>query len=167
MGAVLALDLGLSTGWALRLPDGRLSHGRVSFARGGHERDGAQFLRFRAWLMEQRGRVTAAGAEISLVLFEDVNFIAPKAGYRAAHTWGAFWGAVLAWCIHHNIEYRPVHVSTLKKAATGNHKAKKRLVIAAVQAAGFPVVNDDEADALALMLWLAPPMTGQQEAAAE
>lgn len=166
MGAVLTLDLGTSTGWALQLPDGRLSHGHVSFERAGHERDGAQFLRFRAWLAEQRGRVTAAGGEISLVLFEDVNFIPPRSGYRAVHSWGGFWALLLAWCVHHGFDYRPVHVSTLKKAATGNHRAKKPEVIAAVQAAGHLVTNDDEADALALMLFLAPPLAPQQRAAA-
>lgn len=151
MGAVLALDLGHSTGWALKLPDGRVSHGHVDFHRGGHERDGAPFLRFRAWLAEQRGRVTASGGEISLVVFERLDFIPRKNGYKSAFSWGAYWGALTAWCEHHGFDYLPVAAATLKKSATGDGHAKKPAVIAAMQAAGYSVTDDNESDALALL----------------
>jgi hypothetical protein len=151
MGAVLALDLGNRTGWALRLPDGRKHHGHVDFHRGGHERDGAPFLRFRAWLIEQHSKVQAAGGEISLVVFERLDFIPRKNGYKSAFSWGAYWGALTAWCEHHGFAYLPVAAATLKKSATGSGRATKGDIIAALQAAGFQVTDDNEADAIALL----------------
>ena len=49
--AVLALDLGQRTGWALRLPGNTVS-GTVEFRPGRFEGGGMPFVRFRAWLQE-------------------------------------------------------------------------------------------------------------------
>jgi hypothetical protein len=48
---ILALDLGQTTGWAVRARDGAITHGAVQFRPGRHE-GGMPFLRFRAWLQE-------------------------------------------------------------------------------------------------------------------
>ncbi len=47
------------------------------------------------------------------------------------------------------VEYAPV---SIKKFITGNGKAKKPEVIAAVRQKGYKVTNDDEGDAVALLL---------------
>ena len=49
---ILALDLGQTTGWAVRNADSVIMHGTVQFRPGRHEGGGMPFLRFRAWLQE-------------------------------------------------------------------------------------------------------------------
>jgi hypothetical protein len=51
-GAVLALDLGQKTGWAVRNADSAIASGTVEFKPGRFESGGMVFLRFRAWLQE-------------------------------------------------------------------------------------------------------------------
>ena len=58
-----------------------------------------------------------------------------------------------AWCEHHQIAYQGVPVGTIKKHATGKGNAGKEAVIAAMRAKGYPVNDDNEADALALLHW--------------
>ena len=53
----------------------------------------------------------------------------------------------------HGIAYEGVPVGTIKRHATGKGNADKASVIAAVQALGFNPVDDNEADALALLDW--------------
>ena len=49
-GAVLALDLGQKTGWAVRNADAAIASGTVEFKPGRFEGGGMVFLRFGAWL---------------------------------------------------------------------------------------------------------------------
>ncbi len=44
-------------------------------------------------------------------------------------------------------------VSTIKRHVTGKGNADKAAMIAAVKARGFNPVDDNEADALAILLW--------------
>ena len=74
-------------------------------------------------------------------------------GVDAAHAYGGFLATLTAWCEHHQIPYQGVPVGTIKKHATGKGNASKEDVIAAVQARGHDPVDDNEADALALLLW--------------
>ena len=50
--AILALDLGQKTGWAVRNADGAIASGTVEFKPGRFEGGGMVYLRFRAWLQE-------------------------------------------------------------------------------------------------------------------
>ena len=50
--AVLALDLGTTTGWALRGPDGGITSGTITFRPSRFEGGGMRYLRFRGWLGE-------------------------------------------------------------------------------------------------------------------
>ena len=50
--AILALDLGQTTGWAVRNADGAIASGTVEFKPGRFEGGGMVYLRFRAWLQE-------------------------------------------------------------------------------------------------------------------
>src|SRR5690606_19315061 len=74
-------------------------------------------------------------------------------GVDAAHAYGGFMAHLTAWCEHHQIPYRGVPVGTIKKHATGKGNAGKDAVIAAVRAWSFDPVDDNEADALALLRW--------------
>lgn len=62
-------------------------------------------------------------------------------------------GHLTAWCEHHNIPYQGVPVGTIKKHATGKGNAGKDEMITSVRERGHTPVDDNEADALALLHW--------------
>jgi Holliday junction resolvasome RuvABC endonuclease subunit len=105
-----------------------------------------RFLRFRAWLTE----VTHLAGELSQIAFEEVR---AHAGTDAAHLYGGFLAHLSAWCEERAIAYQGVPVGTIKRYATGKGNADKAAMIAAMRARGFAPVDDNEADALALLLW--------------
>jgi hypothetical protein len=145
-GAVLALDLGTTTGWAMRLADGAIVSGTMEFRPGRFEGGGMRYLRFRSWLDHLLG-----GAKgISAVYFEEVR---RHAGTDAAHIFGGFLAHLTAWCELNHIPYQGVPVGTIKRHATSKGNAGKDAVIAAMKARGFNPEDDNEADALAILSW--------------
>jgi hypothetical protein len=143
---ILALDLGTTTGWALRPREGQIAHGFVSFRPQRFEGGGMRYLRFKRWLTE----IKTVATDIHAVYFEEVR---RHAGVDAAHVYGGLMATLTAWCEHHNIPYQGVPVGTIKKHATSKGNAGKNAVIAAMRAKGHPVMDDNEADALALLYW--------------
>lgn len=105
-----------------------------------------RFLRFKHRLTETKN-VTGG---IDAVFFEEVR---RHVGVDAAHAYGGFLAHLTAWCEHHGIPYQGVPVGTIKKHATGKGNGDKKAVIAAIKAKGFDPVDDNEADALALLDW--------------
>jgi hypothetical protein len=81
--AILALDLGQKTGWAVRNTDGAIASGTVEFKPGRFEGGGMIYLRFRAWLQE----VDETAGGIGAVYFEEVRF---HRGVTAAHAYGGY-----------------------------------------------------------------------------
>jgi hypothetical protein len=144
--AILALDLGQKTGWAVRNADGAVASGTTEFKLGRFEGGGMVFLRFRAWLQE----VDETAGGISAVYFEEVR---SHRGVAAAHAYGGFLAHLTAWAEANKIPYRGVPVATIKRHATGKGNADKAAVIAAVRAREFDPRDDNEADALALLDW--------------
>ena len=122
---LLALDLGTSTGWALRASDGNTVSGTESFKPGRFEGGGMRYLRFKRWLTEIKATAEPLGA----IYFEEVR---RHIGVDAAHAYGGFLG-------------------TIKKHATGKGNASKDEMVAAMRALGHQPGDDDEADALALL----------------
>ena len=49
---VLAIDLGTTTGWALRSNDDHITHGFVNFKPQRFEGGGMRYLRFKRWLTD-------------------------------------------------------------------------------------------------------------------
>ena len=143
---ILALDLGTTTGWALRHRDGTVSSGTAAFKPQRFEGGGMRFLRFKRWLNE----LCSVSSDIHAVYFEEVR---RHAGVDAAHAYGGFLGHLTAWCEQHNLPYQGVPVGTIKKHATGKGNAGKPEMIAAAQARGYAPIDDNEADALALLHW--------------
>jgi hypothetical protein len=153
---ILALDLGTTTGWALRSANGPVAHGFVSFKSQRFEGGGMRYLRFGRWLADMlslsgpqsdsQTNLTGIGA----VYFEEVR---RHLGVDAAHVYGGLLATLTAWCEHHQIPYQGVPVGTIKRHATGKGNAGKAEVIAAMKALGHPVTDDNEADALALLHW--------------
>lgn len=146
---VLALDLGTTTGWALRTPEGLIAHGFVSFKSQRFEGGGMRYMRYRRWLTDMKATV-AAPQGLGAVYFEEVR---RHLGVDAAHVYGGLLATLTAWCEHHQIPYQGVPVGTIKRHATGKGNASKADVIAAMRAHGHPVTDDNEADALALLHW--------------
>ena len=88
--AVLALDLGTSMGWALRL--GTETHsGTVSFRPSRYDGGGMRYVRFRGWL----DRLAVERALPAAVYFEEVR---RHAATDAAHIYGGFLAGLTAWC---------------------------------------------------------------------
>ncbi len=143
---ILALDLGTVTGWALSGPDGARTSGTVSFRPDRFEGGGMRFLRFKRWLTE----IKNTAGNIDEVYFEEVR---SHAGTNAAHIYGGFLAHVSTWCEHHGIPYQGVPVGTIKRHVTGKGNASKQAVIDAVRSRDFAPADDNEADAIALMLW--------------
>jgi hypothetical protein len=144
--AILALDLGTTTGWALRGQDSRVTSGSLTFKPTRFEGGGMRYLRFRGWLDE----VADLSGGLARVVFEEVR---RHAGTDAAHIYGGFLGQLSTWCEEHQIPYEGVPVGTIKRFATGRGNADKAAMIAAMRARGFAPADDNEADAIALLLW--------------
>ena len=143
---LLALDLGTTTGWALRYSDGSITSGSESFKPQRFEGGGMRFLRFKRWLTE----IKQSCSGIDALHFEEVR---RHVSTDAAHAYGGFLATLTAWCEHHQIPYQGVPVGTIKKHATGRGNASKGEMIASVRARGHTPVDDNEVDALALLHW--------------
>lgn len=142
---VLALDLGTTTGWALRSM-GTTTSGCLSLKQSRFDGGGMRYLRFRRWLEQLQVDAGPIGA----VYFEEVR---RHVGTDAAHVYGGLLGQLTAWCEEHGVAYQGVPVGTIKAFATGRGNAGKAAMIAAVQARGFSPADDNEADAIAILLW--------------
>ena len=153
--SLLALDLGSALGWAVRLGDGIITSGTATFRPGRFEGGGMGWLRFRRWL---ESMADSAGP-IGNIVFEEVR---RHAGTTAAHVYGGFLAHLTAWCEAARVPYQGVPVATIKRFATGKGNADKQAVIAAMRARGFSPADDNEADALALLLWALDARGGQQ-----
>ena len=144
ISTILALDLGTTTGWALRGRDGTVTSGSVSFKPQRFEGGGMRFLRFKRWLTE----IKQCSDGLDEVVFEEVR---RHASTDAAHVYGGFLATLTAWCEHHGIPYQGVPVGTIKRHATGRGNANKEAMMAAIRALGHQPADDNEADALALL----------------
>lgn len=143
---ILALDLGTTTGWALRSSDGTINSGSAGFRPQRFEGGGMRFLRFKRWLAELKDMTGG----IHALYFEEVR---RHVSTDAAHAYGGFLATLTAWCEHHQIPYQGVPVGTIKKHATGKGNASKDDVLSAMRALGHAPADDNEADALALLRW--------------
>ena len=144
--SILALDLGTTTGWAVRNSRCRILHGTAEFRPSRYEGGGMRYLRFGKWL-DQTFDITGG---IDAVYFEEVR---RHIGTDAAHIYGGFLAALTSWCEHKAIAYQGVPVGTIKRFATGKGNADKVAMMAAIRERGFEPVDDNEADAIAILLW--------------
>lgn len=142
----LALDLATKTGFALLRADGRIESGEVSFALKKDEGAGKRYIKFRAWLVEMK----QAHPDIGEIVFEAVMGHGAH-NVIAAHVYGGLLATLQAFGEHHQIHYRGIGVSTIKKQFTGAGNATKQDVIDQCRALGFRPSGDNEADAIALL----------------
>lgn len=141
---IIALDLGTTTGWAIREAKGNITSGTASFKTARFEGGGMPFLRFKRWLTDLKVTLGA----IDAIYFEEVR---AHKGVDAAHKYGGFVAHLTSWCEHHQIPYSGIPVGTIKKHITGKGNAPKESVIMAVKNKGFAPIDDNEADSLALL----------------
>jgi len=152
---ILALDLGTTTGWALRAADGLITSGTVSLKPSRYDGGGMRYLRFTNWLTE----LDRLSGPIATIWFEEVR---RHAGTDASHVYGGLMATLTAWAELRGIPYAGVPVGTIKRHATGKGNASKDAIIAAVEARGFSPADDNEADAIAILLWAIETRGGVQ-----
>lgn len=145
--AILTLDLGTKTGWALRSSDRLVTSGTAEFKHDRYQGGGMRFLKFKQWL----NQMLLAVDQIDAIYFEEVR---RHLGVDAAHAYGGFLAHLTAWCEQHGIAYEGVPVGTIKRHVTGKGNANKAKVIQAVRLLGYCPTDDNEADALALLHWV-------------
>ena len=105
-----------------------------------------RYLRFAQWL----GEVLKLEPGLEAVYFEEVR---RHIGTDAAHAYGGFLATLTSWCEGEGLPYQGVPVGTIKQFITGKGNSDKATVMAAVRSRGFPVKDDNEADAVAILLW--------------
>jgi hypothetical protein len=143
---ILALDLGTTAGYAVRTRDGHVTSGTVSFRPSRYDGGGIRYLRFGAWLDQMQADIGGIG----VVHYEEVR---RHLSTDAAHVHGGLLATLTAWCERQRIPYQGVPVGTIKRHVTGKGNADKDAVIAAIRARGYSPADDNEADALAILLW--------------
>jgi len=141
----MAVDLGTVTGWATQVA-GRVESGTVSFRPSRYDGGGMRYLRFRTWLDD----IAAHRPDLSAIHFEEVR---RHAGTDAAHIYGGLLATLTSWCEQRGIAYQGVPVGTIKKFIAGKGNADKQAVIQSVRARGYHPNDDNEADAIAILLW--------------
>lgn len=143
---MLALDLGTATGWALRTPDGLIASGTLSLRPSRYDGGGMRYLRFSGWL----GELDRLSGPVAAIWFEEVR---RHAATDAAHVYGGLMATLTAWAELRGVPYQGVPVGTWKRRLCGKGNAPKEAVIAAARARGFSPADDNEADAIAILLW--------------
>ncbi len=143
---ILALDLGTTAGWALCSHDGLITSGTVNFRPGRFDGGGMRYLRFTNFLTE----LDRLSGPIAAIWFEEVR---RHAGTDAAHIYGGLMATLTSWAELRGVPYEGVPVGTIKRHATGKGNAPKEAMIAAALARGFSPADDNEADAIAILLW--------------
>jgi Holliday junction resolvasome RuvABC endonuclease subunit len=152
---ILALDLGTTTGWALRTHEGLITSGTALFRPGRFDGGGMRYLRFTNWLTE----IDRLSGPIAAIWFEEVR---AHKGVDASHVFGGLMATLTAWAELRGIPYSGTPVGTIKRHATGKGNAPKTAMIAAVRARGFSPADDNEADAIAILLWALETRGGVQ-----
>ncbi len=105
-----------------------------------------RYLRFERWL----GDMLKIVGDLEAVYFEEVR---RHAATDAAHVFGGFLAGLTTWCEEQGIAYQGVPVGTIKRFIAGKGNADKQAVIAAVRVRGFSPADDNEADAISILLW--------------
>lgn len=143
---VLALDLGTILGWAVATREGKQRSGSLELKPSKLGGNGKRWMAYREWLTSIAREVGG----IHAVYHEDVK---NHAGTIAAHVYGGYLAMTEAWCAANNIPLYGVGVGTIKKHFTGKGNAKKGAMIAEAGRRGIRVIDDNHADALAILAY--------------
>jgi crossover junction endodeoxyribonuclease RuvC len=166
LASILALDLGLQTGWAL-LHDGRIESGVEHFAVRGGESPGMRFVYFNRWLHRITAPLLEAAADgIPTVIAYEAAHHRGRAATELGYGWAT---RVQEFAARFELNHVPVHSGQLKRWVTeGNGRASKDEMLAAVRRRGWlppgklpQEVSDDETDALGLLHFVETEIVGK------
>ncbi len=141
--AVLALDLGTKTGFAVHT-NGTVVSGTQDFTPKRFESSAMRFVKFARFLADLH-----AADPVTYVVFEEVR---RHKGVDAAHAYGGFLAHLGTWCEGLGVAMEPLPVGAVKKFWCGKGNADKDAMIAEAKRRGFDPVDDNEADALAMLV---------------
>lgn len=141
MHKILTLDLGTHTGFAISNHNEVIMSGTKNFKK--DKSLSSRIREFSSWL-----RKTIKAYEIDTVIYEDVK---AHKGVVAAHLYGGFLFTMGAVCEEMGVAYKGIGVKTIKRSATGDGNANKYEMIAAAKRMGFNPIDDNEADAIAIL----------------
>lgn len=146
---VLFLDLGIRTGWAYKGPEDVVKSGVEYFPLpiqvDIYSRGGTRFLKFHTWLK----KILDELGDVTHVVYELVQ---GHRGATASNAYGGFMAILTMECHARSIVYQALPAKTLKKLMTGRGDANKQDMMEAVRQHGYDFNDDNEADALALMI---------------
>ncbi len=140
--SILALDLGTNTGFAIYNGESIISG--TKRLRHSKSESGLRFLDFRQWLIEM-----IKTHRINEIYYERVY---RHCGTEAGHVYGGFLYHLAAVVEEFNVKCTGIPVTTIKKLTTGNGKASKEDMMKAVRNSGFNPIDDNSADALAILM---------------
>lgn len=143
--SILALDLGAKTGFAVQRRDGSVVHGTKDFTPRSSWSPGQKWQRFRYWLS-----TTITEHNVTQIAFEDVKRHGPGQ-VLAAHAYGGFRAMLEMLADQHRLTLVPFGVGQIKKHWTGSGVAKKDEMVMQATVRGFRAVDDNNADALAIL----------------
>ncbi len=142
----LCLDLGTTTGWALVQSQQVTRSGIANFQPRRFDGGGIRYVKFLKFLNDHQSQIQP----IRGVFYEEVRC---HLGVDAAHAYGGFLAVLTAWCETNQIAYEGIPVGRIKKHIAGKGNASKQEVIAAVNARGHKVTDNNEADAIGIAYW--------------
>lgn len=141
---VLALDLATKCGWAYATRNGKQRSGMDSFRPGRLDHNGLRWQLMRQWLSEVAREMDG----IQVVYYEDVK---RHVSNLSARVYFGYLAILEAWCATNNVRLVGVGVGTIKKHWTGFGNATKEDMIAEAKRRGVAVIDDNHADALAIL----------------
>jgi len=150
---LLTLDLATKTGWAAKEAGAPVVSGVQVFDVRRGESPGMRFLKCRSWLKD-----ISAMVRPNVIVYEQAHH---RGGAATACGVGLV-TVVLEFTAQHEIETMPVHSATLKKWATGSGRANKGDMIKNCISRGYQPQDDNEADAILLLLYAIEELGGEK-----
>lgn len=152
---ICAVDLGAKTGLATYVSETRNMHSKtVDFVKDFKKLASPKFQNFKknkyAKYAVFYDKIKNYIKHADVVVYEKVR---RHISADSAHAYGAFEAMLQIACIELNIECVTLEVSSIKKSATGKGNATKDEMIAAVNAKGHNVGDDNAADAVAMIMF--------------
>jgi Holliday junction resolvasome RuvABC endonuclease subunit len=149
---ILALDLGLKTGFAIGLDGILIESGVLKLP---NKKSGEKFFFFNKWLEEKHSE-----KNFKLIAFEHVNFIGNRTSPCSAHAYGGYLAFLESFAYKEAIPTKRLTVREIKKGISGKSNCDKSEIIKNVNEAGIQVTDDNEADAIAIFLLINKNYTG-------
>lgn len=143
---IIAIDPGTACGYSFT-DDGKVHvelSGVWDLRPQRHSGGGMRFLRMQRYLSELIGE-----SKDTVVFYEEVR---RHRGTDAAHVYGGIIAIIAALCEENDIPYQGIPVGTIKKRATGSGNASKQEMVDAACEKFGPVEDDNQADALHLLV---------------